>query len=309
MLITGGFGYLGAITAQALKDDGHDVVVLGRRQPDYMADWARDFDVRLGDIKDETSLVGCFSGIDVVVHTAAANEIICTEDEREALLVNGYGTRNVLKEAVAAGVGRFIYFSTFHVYGAAAGQVIAETTPPAPVHSYGLTHLVGELYAIMAAAKNQALTSTSLRISNGYGAPVRREIPRWTLIVSDLCRLAHTERKIVLRSSGKQSRDFIAASDIYQALRLVLDRNDGGYEVYNVGGEDTKTMLEVAEIVKAVYARRYGREIPIEVLGADESPQPPVVFNIDKLKALGYQPRGSIAGEAEKIFELLEAGE
>ena len=308
ILVTGGFGYLGAAMAELLKAHGREVRLLVRSVPDYMSDWAQDFDVRKGDITDEESLEGCCEGIDAVVHTAAANEILCTEDERAALLVNGYGTRNIVKQAVQSGVGKFVYFSTFHVYGPQPGQVIDEASDPIPVHSYGLTHLVGELYVLMATAKSAGLTSTSLRISNGYGAPVRREIPRWTLVMNDLCRLAQKERKIVLKSSGKQSRDFVAIHDIYQALCLVLDRDDGRYELYNVGGENTKTILEIAELVQAAGTRIYGREIPIEIQGRDEPAQPQVVFNIDKLKGLGFTPGDHLSEEIERILDLLEAG-
>ena len=307
VLVTGGFGYLGSALAQLLKNEGFDVRLLARQVPEYMLDWSRGFDVRLGDIKDESSLAGCCDAVDVVVHTAAANEIICTNDELEALLVNGFGTRNIVKEAASAGVDRFIYFSTFHAYGSAAGQVITETTEPRPTHSYGLTHLVGEHYTSMAAAKTEGLTATSLRISNGYGAPVHKGVPRWTLVINDLCRMAFETGEIIIKSSGKQSRDFVAIADVYQALKIVMDRVDHDYQVYNVGGADSRTILEIAEIVRAVFAEQYNRELPIKILGRDEPVAAPVVFEIEKLKALGYRPNNLIALEIGRILALLDA--
>ncbi|MDP1808380.1 MAG: SDR family oxidoreductase [Actinomycetota bacterium] len=304
MLITGGFGYLGSRLAQYYREQGQQVRILSRRRPAYLDDWAKDFDVRLADVKDSQSLVGCCDGVDVVVHTAAADEILSAENELEALLVNGYGTKNMADEAARAHVGHFVYFSTFHAYGPVEGT-ITEDILPRPAHSYGLTHLVGEYYLSMVSRRSD-LTATALRISNGYGAPVSAGIPRWTLVINDFCRAAHAEGRIVINSSGRQHRDFVAIADICQAVNLVAPRRNGAFEVYNLGGADSRSILDIAHVVQGVYAKRYGAQIDVIVKGADEGRLNPVDYSIEKLKSLGYRPEDRLAGEVNKIFELLE---
>lgn len=303
-LITGGFGYLGSRLAESFKKQGWGVRILARRRPEFLAGWSRDYEFFPADVKDPRTLSGCCAGVDLVIHAAATDEIRSAENELEALLVNGYGTKNVAEEAARASVGRFVYLSTFHVYGASQG-VVTEETPVQPKHSYALTHLVGEFYASMIAGRS-SMTTTVFRLSNGYGAPVDAGIPRWTLVMNDLCRSVHEAGRIVIKSSGRQRRDFVSIPDIFQALELAAKRSDGAYELYNLGGDDSRSILEIAQIVQAVYEKRGGGRPEIVVQGRDENEPPPLIFSIDKLRSAGYVPHPGIPEEVNRIFDILE---
>lgn len=305
ILITGGFGYLGTWLTEYARQDGYHISIFDQRVPDYLSDWAKEFDVILGDVTDEKSLNNCCRGIDVVIHTAAVNEIVAAQDPHKALDVSGNGTLNLLKVASRARVKLFIFFSTFHVYGRPKHDVIDEDTPTVPIHPYAISHLVGELYC-RAFWERGELYAISARFSNGYGAPFHKNIDRWSLVLNDLCRMAFQEKHLILKGSGRQYRDFVSIKDIYQAVKLIIEHSDDISEpVLNVGGDNIKSMLEIAHIVQDVYKGRYGEEIPL-TMGKDNQSAPPFYFDISKIRKYGYKPEDRLAEEAEKLFALLE---
>lgn len=307
ILVTGGFGYLGSHIAEHLRQSGHEVTILSRTVHPELVEWSRAFDLVPGDITDPDAIRGCCRGKEIVIHAAALNEVHCRAHPREALLINGLGTRNVLEEACASGVRRFIYLSTFHVYGLPKTEVITEETLPEPITDYAITHLVAEAY-VRAFEVERGIRGVILRISNGYGAPLFRSVDRWTLAVHDICRQAHTEGRIVLRSKGTQERDFVGMPDILQAVKLFVDRalEEGG--IYNVGSGRSLAIRSVAETVAGVYRERYGRAIAVEIAPNAAAPDIPRPFrySIEKLVRLGYRPRTEMPAEIRRIFELLE---
>jgi len=108
MLVTGGFGYLGSHLSNYFLNKGHRVKILSRTIHPELSEWSRQFEVVIGDVSEYSSIENCCQGIDVVIHTAALNEVDCRVKHKEALLVNGYGTRNLLEDAFRNKVKKFI---------------------------------------------------------------------------------------------------------------------------------------------------------------------------------------------------------
>lgn len=309
ILITGALGYLGANIAQFLRQQGHNVRISDLHIPEEMANWAGGFEQRLANVTKPDELKGICNGIDVVIHCAAMNEVFCTRDPLNALLISGFGTRNMLAEAVKAGVSRFIYFSTFHVYGKPTTPVITEKTVPHPTHDYAITHRVAEMYCEQF-AERQKIKCIVPRFANGYGAALHKAVKRWTLVHNDFCKRACEEGRIVLKSKGTQKRDFVAISDIMQAVKLFAELPEEKFNhlIYNVGGEHPVSIRDVADLVAKVYEKRYGKPLKIEyaenILPADITID--FKFNIDRLKSLGYTPKADMHEEVDKIFQLLD---
>jgi UDP-glucose 4-epimerase len=143
------------------------------------------------DLLDEDSIANCLENkdIDVIIHLAALNEIDSMKDPALALEVNTQGTYKLLNIANAHNVNRFIYFSTFHVYGETSSSVITEETPTRPFHPYAITHRAAE--DIVSFFNHYHKMKTLIfRLSNGYGYSMYKDIDRWTLVFNDLCRQA-----------------------------------------------------------------------------------------------------------------------
>ena len=118
VLITGGFGYLGGRIATELASKPGLAIRLGSRKIQLPPTWLPQAEVAAMNILDPASLMSAMQGVRVVVHLAAMNENECLADPNKATLINTLGTLNVLQAAIDAGVKRFIYFSTAHIYGA-----------------------------------------------------------------------------------------------------------------------------------------------------------------------------------------------
>ena len=311
ILVTGGFGYLGSHVSNYFFRKGHKIRILSRSNHPELSEWSKQFKVVIGDVSDYSSIKDCCKDIDLVIHTAALNEVECKTKSSQALLVNGYGTRNILQDAYNCGVEKLIYFSTFHVYGPPKTNIITEETLPAPVTDYAITHYLAELYCRRFEVEKKVRTYI-LRISNGYGAPLFKSINRWILVTNELCSLAFNQKRIALRSRGTQERDFVAIKDILQGVEVFVE-NDvkdwNGNSVYNLGGENNVSIISVANIVAEVYRERYDKDIPVEV--PEDATEPDIKvsfkFSIDKIKKLGYQPTAVMKEEIHNIFKLLES--
>jgi len=310
ILVTGGFGYLGSHISDYFLKKGHEVRILSRTSPPELSEWARQFEVVIGDISEYSSVANCCQGMDVVIHTAALSEVECRTKHKEALLVNGYGTRNLLEDAFKNSVKRFIYLSTFHVYGLPKTDIITEETLPDPINTYSITHYLAERYCRQFEAEKR-VKSHILRISNGYGAPLFKSIRRWTLVANDLCSQAFVQKRIVLKSRGTQQRDFVAIKDILQGIEIFVENDikDQNGNIYNLGGENNVSIISLANIVTEVYRERYNANIPIEIPADAAEPDIKVSFkfSIAKIKKLGYQPTSVMKEEIRGIFKLLDS--
>ncbi|MDD2806169.1 MAG: NAD(P)-dependent oxidoreductase [Elusimicrobiales bacterium] len=313
VLITGGLGYVGGRLAERLG-----------RQPDcrvLLADlpvkgalpaWAEKFKVLPIDVLDKRSLAAAFAETkaDAVIHLAALNDAQCARDPELAAEVNTKGTYNVLEAAAAAGTQRCIYFSTFHVYGPAAGDTISEATPAMPAHPYGTTHRAAEDWVSYFRAY-KGMKTLIFRMSNSFGCPMDKDVNAWTLVFNDLCRQLQTAGAITLKSAGTQHRDFITLSDAAEAVRYFLFDipEEWGDGLYNLGSGTSLSILDAARRVEKVYEAKYGRKPGAITTGpaATGAAQPkPVNYVIDKLKAAGFTPAGSMDAEIEKTLTLCE---
>ena len=307
MLITGGFGYLGGRIAQALAVNPGLSIRLGTRQPRPLPpEWLRNCEPVPLDLMSEEDIAAACAGVSCVVHLAALNEIDSAADPEQALLVNGLGTLKLLRAAERAGVQRFIYFSTAHVYGAPLAGTITEETLPRPAHPYATTHRVAEDF-VLAAHDRRALTGIVVRLSNGFGAPAHPDVNRWTLLVNDLCRQAVETGALQLRSSGLQRRDFITLGDVGRAVDhlAALPSEVCGDGLFNLGGESPLRIIDLTEQIAGRCATVLGF-VPT-ILRPDPRPDEESLvldFRIDKLKRTGFSLEGDFAGEIDATLEL-----
>lgn len=313
ILITGGLGYVGGRLAEHLSARQPACkIILADLPPKARPRWSEKYSFLPFDVLDKSSLAAVFKTdrTDAVIHLAALNDVDCAKNPELAMDVNTKGTYNVLQAASAAGVARFIYFSTFHVYGPAAGDTISEATPAMPAHPYGITHRAAEDY-VNYFRVYKGMKTLIFRMSNSYGCPADKGVNAWTLVFNDLCRQLITAGSITLKSAGLQHRDFITLADAAEAVRHFLyDIPEGwGDGLYNLGGGGSISILEAARRVEKVYAEKYGkRPGPMQTAPvAPGAPEPkPVNYVIDKIRKAGFSPAGGMDGEIARTLALCE---
>lgn len=308
VLITGGFGYLGGRIAVELAQNQKWVVRLGSRKVQPSPDWLPQAQTVAMDVVDPQSLGTALTGISAVVHLAAMNEHECVADPNKAVLVNTLGTLNVLQAAISAGVERFIYFSTAHVYGSPLVGHITEKTLPKPIHPYAITHRAAEDF-VLAAHAQKKITGIVVRLSNGFGAPTHPEVNRWTLLVNDLCWQAVETRKLVLRSSGLQERNFITLEDVARSVNhlLHLSPADCRDTLFNVGGDNSLTVLQMAQKICKICKMQMGF-LPIidrPILSENQSSsQSNLNYSSYKIQSTDFGLTGKVDIEISKTLEI-----
>jgi UDP-glucose 4-epimerase len=310
VLITGGLGYIGGRVAKHLARNsvGNELSVATRRIATPTPEWLVHGEIVHLDVLGENIPAVC-RGIDSIVHLAAVNEIDSAESPSHALRVNAEGTLNVLSAAVKSGVKRFIYFSTAHVYGAPLSGRITEQTLPKPAHPYAITHHAAEDFVLAEQAAGR-IEGIVIRLSNAFGVPERANVNRWTLLINDLCRQAVTSQSLTLKTSGFQQRDFVTLHDVARAVEHLIDVpspliKDG---LFNLGGENSKTVYDTARLVQdrcpAILGFR--PEINRPPVAAGEKPLP-LDYEIQKLKATGFQLNGDVNLEIDDTLRLCQS--
>lgn len=300
VLITGGFGYLGGRIAVAMAADLGVSVRLGSRQLRF-PDWLPQAEGVVCDLHNMASLLAAMKGVQVVVHLAAMNEKDCLAEPREAVRVNTLGTLMAIQAAVTAGVERFIYFSTAHVYGTPLAGNFTEQTIPRPRHPYAITHHAAEDF-VLAAHDQRQLVGIVVRLSNGFGAPTHQGVDSWTLLVNDLCRQATQTGKMVLRSSGMQQRDFIPITDICCAVKhlIELSRRKCGDGLFNLGGGASLSVWQMTQRIAMRCQAVLGFTPEIIRLGpASDEKNQDLNYRIDKLKKTGFNQMGDMDAEID----------
>lgn len=307
VLLTGGLGYVGGRVSRYLAETSDCHLRLGTRDASQPPpEWLVRCELVALDLLDDASLAAACRGVKSLVHFAALNEIDSAADPQQALTVNGLGSLRLLRAAIDAGVERFIYFSTAHVYGSPLAGRLTEESLPRPQHPYAITHRTAEDF-ILAAHDKKEIAGIVLRLSNGFGAPERAAVNRWTLIANDLCRQAVTARKLVLRSSGLQYRDFITLTDVGRAVLhvLQLDRATCGDGLFNLGGQSSMRIIEIVEKIaercEAVLGFR--PEIQKPAASADEQVLS-LDYRMDKLKGTGFSLLSNIDEEIDATLLL-----
>ncbi|KJR41806.1 3-beta hydroxysteroid dehydrogenase/isomerase family protein [Candidatus Magnetoovum chiemensis] len=305
VLITGGFGYIGGRIAAMLNDESDLALLIGTRQIKNNEERCKGkCRIVYMDLLNEDNLNKVCKGVKQIIHLAALNEIDSAADTERALLVNGLGTFKLLKAAEGAGVERFIYFSTIHVYGSPLTGEITEKTSPRPVHPYAITHRIAEDFVLSAHARGK-ITGIVVRLSNSIGAPAYRDVNRWTLAANDLCRQSVVSRKLVLKTSGLQLRDFIAMSDVGRAvihlMRLSADRCGDG--LFNLGGEHSMSILDLAKRIANRSQAVLGYLPPIERPETAEKTHP-FTYRIDKLKETMFVLKGDMTKEIDETLNF-----
>lgn len=304
VLITGGLGYVGGrlVAALAKRPDVQlRVLVHGdRRLPDR---FPGAVEIRRGAVEDAAGMRGLCDGVTHVVHLAGLDPAACQRSPKEGLTVSGIGTLHLAEEAAAAGIARFLFISTVHVYGNVDAPRLQEDLPLRPVNPYGVSRVAGEAVARMVAVR-RGLRVVVLRLANGFGPPAFPGTQAWRPIINDFCWRAVHQNEIVLRRSGKQLRDFVAVTDIVAAIELFVGLRDTELiaDTFNIGSNRVRTLLELAEYVQDEYTQVSGRRVPIRT-DTDVAPEP-VMRHLDMTRAfsVGFTPRTDLREEIRRTL-------
>ena len=259
ILVTGGAGFIGSHLLQLLQgQQGVEVVVYdnlssGRREHVPKA-------IRLveGDVRDAEGLAHLFAseGFDSVVHLAAQTMVpYSLSHPEEDCQINLLGLINILECCRKYAVKHIVFSSSAAVYGDNLNIPLHEEEKPMPTFAYGITKMASEHYLRMY-HDLYGLNTTVLRFANVYGE--RQGAGGEGGVVSIFCKLLAAGQGVTVFGNGEQTRDFVYAGDIAEALWRGSQLE--GHHVINIS---TQKETSVNQLL-AAFKQAVGREFPVQ---------------------------------------------
>ena len=309
ILVTGGAGYIGSATAEALLKAGHSVTVYDSLITGHRAAVPEGATFIQADLSDSHALAEALtrSKFDAVMHFAAFIEAGESMKEPGRFYQNNFTNSLALMEtAVRAGVERFVLSSTAAVF-ASSDEPLTEESPLGPTNVYGHTKLMVE-QALEWYREIHGLHFAALRYFNACGAlPGRGEAhqPESHLIPLVLQVPLGTRDSVGIYGTdyptpdGTCIRDYIHIADLVSAHILAVDGlKERDRLVYNLGSGNGYSVREVIETARQVT----GHRIPAQELPRRPGDSARLVASSDKIKReLGWKP------QHDDLYEIISS--
>jgi nucleoside-diphosphate-sugar epimerase len=264
--VTGATGFIGQRLVRTLVEDGTPVTVLVRppHAETTRKKWRqRNVSVVSGDLAEIASLAHTCDGIDRIFHLAAYAQTGTGESARASAhhwQVTVEGTRGLLREAIRAGVKRFVFTSSVKAMGEGGASCLNEDSPAIPVSEYGKAKLAAES-VVTAAGREHGLHTATLRLPLVYGAANRGSIAQ-LIATFDRGNLP------MLPDTGN-ARSMVHVDDVVRALLLLANDPKAHGQVYIVTDGRRYSTREICEwIVHALGKKVPGWSVPLWVLRA-----------------------------------------
>jgi nucleoside-diphosphate-sugar epimerase len=305
-LVTGGAGFIGSHTVDELVRHGHQVVVLddfSAGKEANLAGVAGKIELIRGNISDVGLVQRACRGVDYVLHLAARTSVPgSVENPADTNAVNVGGTLNVLLAARDAKLRRVVYAASCAAYGEGVAVPTSEDAQLSPISPYGVSKLVGELYA-RAFGRVYGLKNVSLRYFNVFGPRQDATSPYSGVLSRFITALLKGEAPVVF-GDGEQTRDFVYVENVVEANLRACEAVGASGQVFNVGSGERFTLNQTLKILEQLSGKparpRYAppragdiRDSQAEVTRAREF--------------LGYNPRVSFEEGLRRTWEWYRA--
>lgn len=247
-LVTGVAGFIGSHIAERLIEDGHEVIGIDDLSAGHRENVPEGVNFFSRDIYDIEEYSFILKGVEVIFNNAASKKNICQKNPDRDMKVNGIGTHRLVREAVNAGVTKFVHASTGSVYGEASG-LITEHTERNPVSFYGVSKMAGESYALL---YRKDINVSILRYFHVWGDRQEKD-PELGGVVAIFSDRIQRGLPIMIHGDGNQKRVFTWVKDIVEANMLVWKEKKAEGEIYNCAGPERTTISELAVMLMRKY--------------------------------------------------------
>lgn len=301
-LVTGGAGCIGSHVAQGLLDQGFKVRILDDLSTGFMENiqsLTQKVEFVKGDIKKDSDISKAIRNVSYVFHLAANRAVLRSVDKPlETNDINVTGTLKLLIAAQKNKVKRFIFSSSSSVYGETKKFPLSEDDLPKPESPYAASKIMGEYYCKLF-TKLYGLETVSLRYFNVYG-PRQNPESIYSAVIPIFLEKLIQEQPPEIHWDGKQSRDFVYASDIAQANILAMKSAKAVGEVFNIASGEELSVNELFKEIQRLTNKKHVKPVYKPKRNGDVRR---TAASIKKARALlGYQPKISFRKGIEKTI-------
>ena len=308
VLVTGALGFIGSNLCRSLADLGARVLAVDSLLPDYggnlfnLSGYEDKVRINIADVRGH-GISYLVRDQDVLFNLAGqVSHIDSMSDPFTDLEINCRSQLWILEAVRQHNPGvKIVYAGTRQVYGRPRSLPVDETHLLNPTDVNGINKISGEFYHLVYHSV-YGIRACSLRLTNTYGP---RQLIRHNRqgFIGWFIRQAVLGETIQLFGDGTQKRDFDYVDDVVDAfLRAgAMDAADG--QVFNLGGDEPVSLLELAKTVVAIAGHG----------GYALTPFPPERKRIDigdfyadttKIrKALGWAPRVPLREGLERTID------
>jgi UDP-glucose 4-epimerase len=257
VLVTGGAGFIGSHLAERLLERGDEVYIVDDLSTGSVANFQHlktypRFHYYIDAITNHALMAELVDLCDITYHLAAAVGVrLIVDSPVRTMETNIRGTEIVL-ELAEKKRKRVLITSTSEVYGKREQIPFSEDDdlvmgPTSKGRwSYACSKAIDEFLAI-AYWKEKKVPTVIVRLFNTVGP---RQTGRYGMVIPNLVAQALSGSDITVFGDGHQSRCFTHVSDAVGAIIKVAEHPLANGEVYNIGGQQEITILDLAKRIK-----------------------------------------------------------
>jgi UDP-glucose 4-epimerase len=271
VLVTGGAGYIGSVTAAYLLDRNYEVSIFDNLSTGNTKLIDQRANFIYGDILDQNAIESAVQNCDAVIHLAGkalVEESVSKPHEYEE--VNFRGTLNVLNGMKKNGVKKLIFSSTCAVYGEAKKDSIDELQPLDPKNPYASSKLKSDKLIREFSTLN-GMNAIVLRFFNVAGSYINNN----NCMFGELHQTeTHLIPNVIKSESinvygddwptkdGTCVRDYVHVIDLAIAIEKSLNyKAINNFDLFNLGSGKGSSVSEVVETVEKVLNKKIEKNI------------------------------------------------
>jgi len=320
VLITGGAGFIGSHLAEAFLEKGDDVYIIDDLSTGSMENirplqqdprFSGKLFVTIDTIFNHDALLELIGICDRVFHLAAAVGVrYILDNPLESIRINIQGTEKVLG-LCAKFKKKVLIASSSEVYGKHVHAPLVETDniiygPSSKSRwSYAASKLMDEFTAL-AYYRTKGLNVIIARLFNTVGP---RQSGAYGMVIPRLVSQALQHIPLTVYGTGQQSRTFTYVKDVVAALMALMEAAGAGGEVFNIGGTQEITILELAQkIIELTRSSSAITLIPYEkAFEEDFEDMQRRVPSIEKIQAItGFEPKTDLETILQNVIAFMK---
>jgi UDP-glucose 4-epimerase len=277
ILVTGGAGFIGSHLVERLLNDGKSIVVIDDFSTGSLENLrAVKKNPRLKIVRSKISackeLPKLAANAEFIFHLAATVGVELVVKSALHVLEASFNETQILLGAAAKNSTPLLLTSTSEVYGKSAKPEFSEDDdlligPPGQSRwSYACSKLTDEFLAL-AYAREKNLPVTIARLFNTVGP---RQTGRYGMVLPRFIAAAEKNEPLKVFGDGRQTRCFCLVNDVVEALVRLQDCRKARGEIFNIGGTEEVSMLELARLL----VQTLGSKSKIELIPYDRAYAP-----------------------------------